>query len=245
MSLVTVFVRNVARAAALGTAFCAYAIGAGSQAAPISSSIHLRPVTDNTVTVFFDGQGATLNPLGGTRSTPRPSGNSTTSTASATWSSAGRGSVSVTNSWNMVAFGDFGYTPSLGQFNYRFIADANGLFQTNYTHTLVGAGFAQGFTLNLENITAGGTTTFSTGAFNTTGSQNFSILDGIEYEFSIRDPSNAGGPIAGANAIHGLTLDWVAPINEVGAVALPAPGPFAVFGVGLLCLGLVRCRKST
>lgn len=244
MSVMSKSVKNVARATSIVAAICVLALGNGAQAAPISSSIDLRPNADGTINAFLDSQGATLNTLGGTTTSNGAGGNTTISTASASWVSAGQGAVSLSNNWITVGQGNVNFTATTGQFNYRFIADASGTFQTNWTQTLTGTGLnaLQFFTIHLENISMGGTQLQQLVGLGS-GSQGFSLLAGTEYIFSIREQSNIGGSLSAGNRTHNLTLDWTAPINGAVVVAVSEPLPFAVLGLGLVCLGLVRRRK--
>lgn len=244
MPFVSKSVLNIVRTTVLGAAIGVLALGSSVHAAPVSSALDLRPRADGTINAYSDSQGATIGPLGGTTTSVGVNGNSTTSTATASFVSAGQGSVSLTNTWNMVANGAFDFSSGVRQFSYRFIADANGLFQMNWTQTLSNTTFgSQFFVLDLENITTSSTQSQQAVGFNTTGSQSFNLISGDEYEFGIRETSNAAGAIAGSISTHALTLDWTAPINDPVVVAVPEPAPFAVVGLGLICLGLGHRRR--
>jgi hypothetical protein len=216
------------------------AASSSALAGPITSSVVLDPVAeaDDPLAVF--SQGATLNPLGGSLTATGADGATATTQINASWTDAGNGTVSFTDSWAGAegAIGEMDFGFDSGGFFYEFIADGTGIFSVDYVVSASGSQTFgnQPFRVALDAVIA------FTGDTNDAGTFNFNVIAGQSYVFQISNLSNLSGSLGnGADLLKEGTFNFSGPIRS-GEV--PLPGTIALLGLGLVGLAGSRRRKA-
>jgi hypothetical protein len=218
-----------------------FAAGAGRAPAgfmAVSSALTLQadanaggfPVTDH----HSQSQGATTNALSvsvDALSNPENSLVEATATGSATWTSAGQGSVVLSNvGWTTqnVGVGSAALANGL-DYAYTFVSDQSGTLTLSYNVAATGTNT---FGLNGFRMTFDGDVhTFN---LNTSGTVSESVVAGTTYTLGLKNLADIGGGLGTRDAHMGGTFDF-----NFTPAAVPVPEPGSATLLGIDTVGLI------